>query len=241
MIVVLCHPGDDAAVWLHEGLCRHTPDVELVTMEQLVYSRHIVHRLDDRGDTGAITLTDGRVLRPQSITGVVNRVRYLPTQHFAAARAADRDYATEELGALALAWLDSVAGRVINPARPFDLGGGTVPAATVAQQAAQAGLPLPVWRADSRGDTAATLAPATHAVIAFDGRVYGSLIPRELQEGCRRLSVLLGLPLLQVQWVRGGRGEWTCAGASGVADLRLGGAPLVSGIARALVTEEVFA
>ena len=65
MILVLCHPGDVPALWL-AGTMRAlgTRDVELVTVEELVYSRRIVYRLSDSGSSGGIGLADGRTLRP---------------------------------------------------------------------------------------------------------------------------------------------------------------------------------
>ena len=88
MIVLLCHDEDAAALWLHRALREQgCAALELVSVEQLVYSRSIVHRLDDRGDLGQIRLADGRVLRPETIAALLNRVRYLPTQHFARAAA----------------------------------------------------------------------------------------------------------------------------------------------------------
>ena len=119
------------------------------SVEQLVFSRRIVYRLSDAGDSGSIELADGRTLRPETITGLVNRVQYLPTQHFARAQPTDRAYAEAELNAFLLAWINGVAGRVINPPLPFALGGGTFQAATVAHLASMAGLPTDAWRAST--------------------------------------------------------------------------------------------
>ena len=127
MVVILCHPDDGPALWLAQTLtASRVPDVTVVSVEELVFSRCIVSRMTDNGDSGMVRLADGRVLRPESITGLVNRVRHLPTQHFAHANADDRAYATAELGAFLLAWLNGIAGRVLNPARPFALGGGVM-------------------------------------------------------------------------------------------------------------------
>jgi hypothetical protein len=237
MNIILCHPGDAAALWLHGVLqILGTGRVDLITIEQLVYSRRIVHRLDASGDTGAIHLAEGRVLRPEAITGLVNRVQYLPTAHFATASAADRAYATEELSAFVLAWLDGVAGRVINPPLPSALGGGAFAPMTTAYAAAMAGLPLAAWRGSSMesGEADVTRLPATHAAIVLDGQLFGSPIPHEIQDGCRRLSMLLGTPLLQVQLHRSRDDCWRFIGASGAVDFPLGGRPLAMAIAHAL-------
>jgi len=233
MIVILCHPGDAAALWLHETMrSLGIAGVELVAVEQLVYSRRIVYRLNADGDSGRVELADGRALHPQAITGLVNRVVFLPTQHFARALAADRVYAESELSAFLLAWINGVAGRVINPALPFALGGGAFPRPTVMHLASVAGLPTGGWRADSSHDDSGTppMSP-TQAALVFDGRLYGPLLPRHLQDGCRRLAVLLGAPLLQIHLHRSSAQGWRFVDASGAADFRIGGKPL----ARALV------
>ena len=241
MIVILCHPGDSAAVWLHGVLRTLGLDtVDLVTVEQVVYSRQIIHRLGAHGDTGAIHLADGRVLRPETITGLINRVQYLPTAHFAAADAAERAYATEELSAFMLAWLDSVAGRVINPPTPFALGGGAFQTATTIYLAAMAGLPTVAWRASTTesADDDTLPPPATHCAIAFDGRLFGTLLPRQLQEGCQRLAALLGVPLLQILLHHSPERGWQFVGANGAADFRLGGKPFAAAMAQALTGAE---
>ena len=63
MIVILCHPDDAAALWLDRELHElGTPDMALVAVEQLVFSRRIVHQLTGAGDNGTIALADGRTL-----------------------------------------------------------------------------------------------------------------------------------------------------------------------------------
>src|SRR5436305_1548095 len=118
MIIILCHPGDGSALWLAESMREQNAAVELVTVEALVYSRRIAYRLSDAGSSGSIVLADGRTLHPEMISGLVNRVSYVPTQHFAHALQADRAYAEAELAAFLLAWINGVAGRVINPPLP---------------------------------------------------------------------------------------------------------------------------
>jgi hypothetical protein len=236
VIVILCHADDAPALWLH-GALRDLglKGLELVAVDQLVYSRTIVHRLDDDGDRGEIHLADRRVLRAESIRGLVNRVRYLPTQHFERADPSDRTYATQELSAFMLAWLDSIAGRVINPPLPFALDGGTFPPTTVLHYAAMAGLPTRTWRAGTHPvakDVEPEVIP-THAPIVFDGRLFGRILPRALQEGCVRVAALLSVPLLQILLHHSAAVGWRFVAATGIADFRVGGGPLAAAIARA--------
>jgi hypothetical protein len=243
MLVILCHPGDAPALWVHAALRTLDLDAELVTVEQLVFSRRIVHRLDETGDRGAVHLADGRLLRPEALAGVLNRVRYLPTQHFAAAAPADRAYATEELAAFLLAWLDGVRGPVINPPLPSAIDGGTFDPMTLAHLAATAGLPVAAWTAGTRGerDDESPERPGTHAAIVFGGRVFGPVLPRPWQDGCLRLAISLGVPLLEVRLERSMPGHWRFVAASGLADFRLGGRPLVAALRQSFAASETSA
>jgi hypothetical protein len=237
MIVVLCHPDDVATMWL-QATWRElgVNDVELVSVEQLVFSRVLVHRLTNAGDSGSVRLADGRTLQLERISGLVNRVRFLPTSHFATADAVDRAYATAELNAFMLGWLNGVAGRVLNPARPFDLGGGMIDRTTVIHFAATAGLPTETWCASStrHDDDAASWLTTTHAPVVFDGRLFGPIMPHSVQDGCRRLAALLGVPLLQVLLHHSDERGWLLVDAVGHVDFRFGGQPLAAAIAGAL-------
>jgi len=241
MIVILCHPGDVSALWLARSMRELDAAVELVTVEELVYSRRIVHRLSDSGDSGSIVLADGRTLRPEMIAGLVNRVSYVPTQHFANALPSDRAYAEAELSAFLLAWINGVAGRVINPPLPFALGGAAFTLPALMHFAAMAGLPTWGYRASAEPrDDPRPPPPPTHAAVVFDGRTYGTLLPRVLLDGCRRFAALTGASLLQVQFRQyagvdrdSHRARFRFVGASSAVDFRLGGKPLARDLARA--------
>ena len=239
MTLILCHSSDAAALWLGTSMRHLGVDVEFVTVEQLVFSRRIVFRMSDAGDSGVVELAGGRLLRPEAIAGLINRVRYLPTQHFDRADPRERVYAESELSALVLAWINGVAGRAINQALPFDLGGATFPPATLFQFAAMAGLPTGGWRANADdADGGTPLVSTTHAVVVFDGRLFGPLLPRGLQDGCRGLASLLGTPLLQVELQQEVGQQWRFVSANGMADFRIGGKPLVRALAQTPATRE---
>jgi len=242
VIVILAHPDDGAALWLN-GALRHlgVEGLELVSVEQLVFSRRIVHRMTDCGDTGAIHLADGRVLRSEAITGLVNRVHRLLTEHFAAAAPDERHYAIAELSAFMLAWLNGIAGRVINPPRPSAPDGSLFERTAVVHFAAMAGLPTTPWRGSTRAgerDESPSLA-VTQCVIVLDGRVFGPLIPRDLQDACGRLAYLLGVPLLQIFLHQSREHGWRFVDATGRVDFRAGGQPLAAALVRGLTPQSL--
>jgi hypothetical protein len=105
----------------------------------------------------------------------------------------------------------------------------------VAHLAALAGLPTLVWRASTTHNRPDTVGAApTHAAIVLDGRVFGPILPRSLQDGCRRLATLLGTPLIQVLLHHSRENGWRFVGVPADVDFRAGGRPLARAVARAL-------
>jgi hypothetical protein len=73
----------------------------------------------------------------------------------------------------------------------------------------------------------------------FDGRLFGPILPRKLQDGCRRLSVLLGAPLLQVVLRQAAGQGWQFVQATGAVDFRIGGNPLAAALGTDLARSAV--
>jgi hypothetical protein len=243
MLVILCHPNDAPALWLDRELLEiGMKGTAIVSVEQLVYSRSITHVLTGSAEYGTIRLADGRSLHPETITGLINRVCHVPTHHFTHAAPADRGYAAAELHAFLLAWLNSIAGRVLNPARPLALGGGRTDPIAIRHYAATAGLPTGPWRDSTRVtctkaglvSPAETAAIPTHVVTVLDERVFGPIIPAGLQGGCRRLASYLATPLLQVAFSRSAAGSFQFVHATPMVEFQLGGRPLAAAIAKAV-------
>lgn len=234
MNVILCHPGDGAALALARAWRRRGTAVDLVTVEQLVYSRRIVWQQDADGDRGEVVLHDGRRLRPEAIDLLINRIRWLPTDHFARAGATDREYAAAELSAFLLAWLNGIAGRVLNPPRPYALGGAEPGVMALHHYAALAGLPLDDRCFDDHEASDAPMAAERRAIV-FDGRVYGAALPRTWHQPLAQLASLLGLPLMQAEFARTPGQDWQIVAAHGLVDFAAGGAALLralDGVAR---------
>ena len=202
MIVILCHPRDAAALWLHEAMrSLGIAGVELVAVEQLVYSRRIVYRHERR-----------RRLRPHRACRRANAAPggdHRPRQ----SRPVSADAALRE-GASGGPRLCRIRAQRV-PARVDQWRRGSRDQSAAALRSRRRRVPAADRRASRvrwpacrpvagvpmrpRDDSGTPPMSPTHAALVFDGRLYGALLPRQLQDGCRRLAVLLGAPLLQIR------------------------------------------
>jgi hypothetical protein len=242
--LVLCHPGDLAALWACYHLKRRgLMPIELVSADALAYSRRIVHRLGTEGVDGELTLQDGREIALASVRGALNRISVIPAQHLERASRSDRAYAVEECRALWLSFLFALPGRVLNRPTARGLMGCALGGAEWATLAARAGLSVGAFAQTSWEDP---LAPTTghgfptsrdlRHVIVVAGAVCGSSIPQELGAACRRLAALAGSELLGITFRRGTAGAWLFLRATPLPDLRQGGTSVITALHAALLS-----
>ncbi|MEU6239197.1 hypothetical protein ABZ885_40265, partial [Kitasatospora sp. NPDC047058] len=150
MWLVLCDPGDRAALWAHEGLRkRGLEPLELLSPQALLGSTRTAHRVGRHGADFEICLPDGRVLASRDVSGVLNRVAAAPFGILPFARHADALYAREELDALLLSLLTCLAPVSVNRPCATGLCGAWRSAAEWTVLAARAGLPVPPARISS--------------------------------------------------------------------------------------------
>ena len=89
-------------------------------------------------EAGAVTLVGGVRVPPGDLTGVFNRLQWLAPPPFP--DEADRNYASSELFAYAIAWLTSLRCPVINPASPQGVSGASRSSSEILCIAESAGL-----------------------------------------------------------------------------------------------------
>jgi len=100
---------------------------------------------------------------------------------------------------------------------------------------AESGWNRPGGFASEQRASATEYAPrATHAAIVFDGQIFGAAVPHQFHESCVRLAALVGVPLLQLVF-EASPAQWRFVAATGVADFRVGGEPLVRALHATLV------
>jgi hypothetical protein len=228
--LVLCHPGDAAALWAARQLrSRGLEPLEVVSAEALAYALRLEHRLGGGKTSVRIELGDGRRLAGDRVRGVLNRLSHLPTNHLQLVAERDREYAAQELSALCLSWLFALPGPVLNRPTPHGLPGPCLDRSEWFALAARAGLPSPPLRISSRRPDAGPVTVPRPAcrVVAACGAVLGDPVPASATTPCLRLAELSEARILGIELRPYANERWAFAGASPLPDLRLGGEGLV--------------
>ena len=239
MIVILCEASDDSALWAAGALqARGLAPVVLNDLDLAAVQtwRHTV------GATGAhseLRLPDGTQLRGGEIRGALNRLSFLPRAWLSRIGGPDREYAVQEMYALYLSWLHSMAGRKLNPPVPQGLCGNVRHPSAWTALAYRAGLPVKPFRQSSRDDPTAfwtrSAQRGTQSVVVVGRRVFGleSIVDAHRQ-GCLRLAQDSGCPLLGIEFEPGCDGRWRFSGATLMPDLRPGAEALADALAEEL-------
>lgn len=142
--LVLAHLDDRTALLVAAELQRRhgTSAVRVVAPEELALARTFSLRTGSRTDDSLVVLADGTRLAPATLGVVLDRLRFAPAGALAGASLDDREYAAMELSALWVAWLESLAPRVVNPPVPVGLGVHRTSLAGWLGAAARCGLPI---------------------------------------------------------------------------------------------------
>lgn len=243
MWLVLCHTTDVAALWAYQGLkARELAPLELISAESLTYSLCWAHRIGAAGTDVEITLADGRAIRSDHVRGVLNRLLFVPLEHWRSATQGDRDYVQQELTAFYASWLYSLPCPVINRPTALSLAGSWRHPSEWNWLAARAGLPTSVYRQSSLnlatetpGDSGSSPAGTRReTVFTLADRFIGPAATAELREGCLHLAELSGTTLLGIEFNVDTHGEWLFVNATPTPNLILGGSALLNEIQLAL-------
>jgi hypothetical protein len=248
MWLVLGQDGDVDGQWIADGLGALAAEpVRLLTASTLVHGTRWEHRVGPGGASSRLVLPDGTVLDSAAVDAVVNRLVWLGAEGFAGASPRDREYATAELQALGLSWVESLGPRVLN--RPA--GGGILGAwRTEAHWRALArsvglrivpytldgeAVPVPAAEtADEAADAAAESA-ADLMVLVVDGEVFdkdGVLTGPE-RSALSELQRISGQDLIEAR-LTPGEGRAFC-GVGFLPNLRRFGDPGLDVVFRALL------
>ena len=211
MWLVLGQDNDIEARWVAAGLrARADRPVALVSAAMLVHDCRWEHRVGVAGASSRLVLGDGTVLDPTTVDGVVNRLCWLGAEGFAGASARDREYATGELNALGLSWLESLGGRVVNRPAGNGLAGSWRRMAEWRGLARTVGLPVAPYDSD---EPEVTTGETDRVVLVLDGEVIegggptrpGPELTPAGRDALAALQRASGLDLLGVHLVTGER------------------------------------
>jgi hypothetical protein len=208
---LLASQDEDAeAVWLADRLIElGLNPLEHVTATDLVHDVEWEHRVSSGGARTVLRLGDGRLIDSGDVDAVLNRLSWVTAEGFGGASNFDREYAGEELRALALSWLEGFGAAAVNRPSSAGLCGPFRPDSHWRWIAAQAGLPA---------RPCAEPADAENAVRNPDRRwlliIDGSAVPLGAADGdgptpdARRLTDALGLDVFSAGFERSEAGDW---------------------------------
>lgn len=239
MFLVLCSSSDYGAQWAFTGLkALGLAPVELVTSEELAYSRFWEHRVGVSSASVRLTLPDGRTICSSRISGVLNRLLSAPQELVNYARPIDRDYASQELSSFYLSWLSALPGKVINRPTPQGFCGRWRHTSEWALLAQRAGLSAPPFRQTTHDEPEQgyrSMAPQgvpVESVVVLGGDVFGAALPEDTLGACRRFAALAGDPLLGIDLFHAKDGRWNFATATPYPELTRGGEALLTRLAQ---------
>ncbi|NNE54056.1 MAG: hypothetical protein HKN30_16840 [Sulfitobacter sp.] len=230
MLVFLCNPGDVmAGPFVAELRRRHRLAAQIITPQELVYAPDMQHLLGEAETYSAVTLKTHGTLENASITGLVNRVDFLPDAHLANVNAADRTYIQQELLAIWSSWISALPCPVLNRPTAISIAGPVYHPAIWHHYAAAVGLPVAQVIYDADLPDPQTPAPV-HSAIVCQGVCYSPTLPRELFAACCELAAYAGLDMVELLF-GSGPGGTVFSHASPIPDLSQANANLIAQVA----------
>ena len=231
MLIFLCTPGDMSARWFVAELRRrHGVAAQIVTPQELVYAPDMQHRLDGAEATSSVTLKTHGTLDSASITGLVNRVDFLPDAHLATVNATDRSYMLQELLAIWSSWISALPCPVINRPTATSMAGPMYHPAIWCHNAAAVGLPVAHMVYDTDLPDPVTPTPVQSAIIC-QGQCHSTSVPAYLFGACCDLAAYVGLDMVELFFGSGPNGT-VFSYASPIPDLSHANAGLIDQVAR---------
>lgn len=231
MIVFLCDPTDVMArPFVAELRHRHGLAAQIVTPQELVYAPDMQHLLGDAEVYSGVTLKAHGTLDSVSITGLVNRVDFLPDAHLATVNATDRTYIQQELLAIWSSWISALPCPVLNRPTAISIAGPLYHPAIWHHYAAAVGLPVAQMIYDTDLPDPVTPAPVHSAIVCL-GTCYSASLSPDLFGACCELAAYAGLDMVELFFGSEPRGT-VFSYASPIPDLSHANADLIAQVAR---------
>ena len=238
MFFVFAGSGDAAALWATQGLrARGLDPVEFITPAMLAASPRWEHRVGESGAATSIDFHRDRRLASGRVSGIINRIGFLPLELFQNGKPDDRQYAQQELTALLMSCFHGLDCPVMNRPVAQGMAGAWRHPAEWAILASRAGLCAWPYRMRTgvpmTGWSLAPLDLPRKMIFVIGNRVSGEA-PQHILDASQRLAALSRTAMLGVEFVAGPQNEWTFAGACPQPDLRTGGDSLLDTLSAVL-------
>lgn len=233
-ILVLCEEIDLDALWAWRELSALSQArLDLVTSGMLAHALTWSHSVSGHQASVEIGLADGRKIRSDAVSGVLNRLINAPDRPTPPS-AAESEYARQEWSAFFVSWLHALPGPMLNRPRPAGLSGAHRGIAEWTALAVQAGLPVKPCRLPVATSPAPLGGAPGRSWVIGDTVLGLASFDLQLANACRRLATRADCRLLGIDFERDDRGVWRFAGATPFPHLREGGPPLLRALATAL-------
>ena len=158
----------------------------------------------------------------------------------------DREYATSEMQAFYLSWLNAVPGVVANRPTPQGMSGSWRHISEWALRADRAGFRVPRYRQTDLDPVErgyAPLAPAgtqvTNLVVLDGVGVFGAPVPERITASCLALAKAENTRILGVDVYQDEGGDWLFANATPTPWLQAGGDTLLDGLVTLLTATPI--
>jgi hypothetical protein len=154
MLLIICHPFDDAAKYFYAYCERRSPGMAVLVNADILTSAK-TWELQLRNDQPAYfhcELHNGKILDTSNVSAIFNRTQYINIGNWKAAGKTEKNYAEQEFYAFFLGWLYSFKGMISNLPTAQCMSGVFKQVMVWRNLAAQVG--MPVLDYDSSDDAA---------------------------------------------------------------------------------------
>lgn len=189
MNLIICHPHDSQAIWVHTQLKRYQVPSTLLTVEELLMAKKWSQSIDNEQDSFEIETSSGLKLTDKNINFVLNRALYAQSPIWQKAKMEEQNYISAEMTALIYSWLHQVTRKtkLFNPPNGYSFSGLQIEASEWAFYAQKAGFDI-----DSDLKT-------TKKVLVIAEKVIGKIISKSLAEKCINFSKLINAPIVEIE------------------------------------------
>lgn len=202
----------------------------IVTPQELVYAPDMHLRSDGTASSSSVTLKSVGPLDSASITGVINRIAFLPDGHLANVAATDRTYIQQELLAIWSSWISALPCTVLNRPTATSISGPMYHPAVWHHSAAAAGLPVAQLTYDADLPDPVPPTPVQSAIVC-QGQCHSASLPPALFGACCDLAAFAGLDMVELFFGAGPDGPVFSA-ASPIPDLGRADSALLAQVAQ---------